>query len=104
MSLNRRAVSSHASREARALRRQPRHNQVGAAQRLMELNCALEVVAQQRVQPDVRAAALQPVVVQHFAQGRGVEVVVACELDALIADFGDLRQCVGQVAFAIVPH
>jgi hypothetical protein len=65
---------------------------------------ALEVVAQQRVQPDVRAAALQPVVVQHLAQGCRVEVVVACELNTLIADFRDLRQRVGQVALAVIPH
>jgi hypothetical protein len=70
----------------------------------VELHRALEVVAQQRVQPDMRAATFQPVVVEHLAQGRGVEVVVARELDALIADFGDFRQRVGQVALAVVPH
>jgi hypothetical protein len=70
----------------------------------MELDCAREVVAQQRVQRNMGAAALQPVVVQHLAQGRRVVVVVACEFYALIADFGDRRQRVRQVALAVVPH
>ena len=82
--------------------RQPGDDQVLVAERLVELDGALQGVARERVQPGVGAAALQAVVVEQLAQVLGLAAVVAGELDALVAHLGHRFEHARQVLAALV--
>jgi hypothetical protein len=60
--------------------RQRGHDQIRIAQRLVELHGLFELVAQQRLQGDMRAATLQAVVVEQFPQLSGGTLLVPGEL------------------------
>jgi hypothetical protein len=75
----------------------------GVAQDVMELGRGLQGVAGDGLDPRVRAAALEAVVIQQPSEllGLGVPAVVAGELDALVAHladgFEDGRQALGRL-------
>ena len=72
------------------------------AERFVELDSPLEVVAQQGIETRVRTATLKPALIQHLAELLGIAAVVAGELHGLIAQFSHGRECAGQVFAAIV--
>ena len=81
---------------------QPRHDDVLVADGAVELDGLVELVGLEGVVLRVRAAADQAVVVEHLADIGGLVVVVAGELDALVAHVRHGLEHAGQVLFGVL--
>ena len=88
----------------RVFSRQARHDEELVAQGLVELHGFGQVVAEQRVEADVRAATLEADLVEEFAQGLRVAPVITGELDCLVAHFRHRRDGAVEVLRALVAH
>ena len=86
------------------LARQARHDEKLVAQRLVEFDGLRKVVAEQRVEADVSAAAFEPDVVEQLAQAFGVAPVVAGELDRLVAHLCHRGDGAVEVFCTLVTH
>src|SRR5205823_12833601 len=84
--------------------RQTRHDKEPVAERVIKLHGVRKVVAEQRVEADVRAAAFKANVVEQLAQGLCTASVIAGELDGLIAHFRHRRDGAVQVLGALVAN
>ena len=85
-------------------RRQARHDEELVAKRLVELDRFRQIISKQCVQAEVRSAALKADFVEQLAQGLRVPVVVAGELDRLVAHLRDRRHGANQVFRTLVAH
>ena len=84
--------------------RQARHDEEGVAQGLVERDGLRQLLAQQRVEADVRAAAFEAGVVEQLAQRFGVAPVVAGKLDRLVTHLPHGVDRANQVLRALVAH
>ena len=82
---------------------EPGDDQVFVADDLIELDGPRQVVAEQRVELGMGAAAFQTVVIEQLANVLCAIVIVAGEFNALVAYVGDGFNCARQVLLAIRP-
>jgi len=66
-------------------------NQVLIVQRLIELDRLFQIIAKQRVEPRMRPAADDPVIIQQLAQLLGRPPVIPRELNALVPHLSHRR-------------